>query len=101
MVQIVRRADGHVVQGSHRIALELVHMFRKTLELGEKIALRRNAIDDAHRIVDVIRHRQMIAGVLYGTHVARRYIAGGANEGKFFHIGHEEELQAKNGKTSL
>lgn len=67
-------------------------MLREPFKLGEEIALRRNAVDDADRVIDVVRHGQMVAGVLDGTHVARRNVAGGTDEGEIFHVGFEGKI---------
>lgn len=56
VVQVVGRADGHIVEPGGRVALELLSVFLKTLELGEEFALGRDAVYDADRVVDVIGH---------------------------------------------
>ena len=56
----------------------------ETLKFGKKRALRRNAVDDADRIVDVVRHRQMVAQVFDGAHMARGNVASRANQCKIF-----------------
>ncbi len=61
VVQVVRGADGHVVESVKGAALEPVGEFLKSLELSEKFALRRDTVDDANRVVDVIGHRQIVA----------------------------------------
>ena len=85
VVQVVGAADGHVVKRGAGRALQGVGKFLEALEFGKKLALRRDAVDDAHRIVDVVGHGQVVAGVLDGTHVARRNVAGSANKGEIFH----------------
>ncbi len=56
VVQVVGRADGHVVELGGGVALEVVGVFLKALKLGEKLALGRDAVDDANRVVDVVSH---------------------------------------------
>ncbi|MNL41542.1 hypothetical protein D3C87_1639550 [compost metagenome] len=53
-MKVVGRTDGDVVKCSSRIALETVSVFVEALELGEKLALWRDAVDDADRVIDVV-----------------------------------------------
>lgn len=85
VVQVVGRADRHEVEPSGGAALQLVGKFLKALELGEELAVRRDAVDDADRIVDVISHGQIVAQVFDGPHVARCDVAGCADKCKIFH----------------
>ena len=85
VVQIVGAANGYVVERGGRVALELVGVFIKALKLGKELALRRDAVDDADRVVDVVSHGQVVAGVFDGTHVARGDVARSADEGEVFH----------------
>jgi len=57
----------------------------KAFELGEKLALRRDAVDDADRIVDVVGGDQYVTGVLDSAHVTRSNVTGGADQGEVFH----------------
>lgn len=86
VVQVVGRADGHVVEPRGGAALQLVGKFLKALELGEEFALRRDAVDDADGVVDVIGHRQVVAQVFDGPHVAGCDVAGSADECEVFHV---------------
>ncbi len=56
VVQVVGRADGHVVEPGGGAALELVGVFLKALKLSKELALGRDAVDDAHRVIDVKGH---------------------------------------------
>ena len=85
VVQIVGRADGHVVEAGGGVALELLGVFLEALKLGEEFALGRDAVDDADRVVDVIGHGEVVAQVLDGAHVAGGDVAGCADECKVFH----------------
>ncbi|MOA12516.1 hypothetical protein D3C78_1325190 [compost metagenome] len=85
VMQIVGGADGNVVQCSGRIALDAVGMFQETLELGEELALRRDAVDDADRVVDVVGRDQYVAGFLDGAHVTGGDVTGSADQGEVFH----------------
>ena len=60
-------------------------MLVKALEVGEEICIRRQAVDDAHRVVHVVGGAQAVAGVFDGAHVARGNVAGGAYQCKVFH----------------
>lgn len=84
VVQVVGTADRHVVQHRRGVALELMGALVEAFELREKLALRRDAVDDANRVVDVVGNSQVVAGVVDGAHVARSDIAGGADQAKFF-----------------
>ncbi|MCY1552981.1 hypothetical protein D9M68_894190 [compost metagenome] len=103
MVQVVGAADRHVVQRGRGVALELLRVFVEAFELSEELALRRDAVDDADRIVDVVGHRQMVIRVLDGTHVARSDVTGSADEGKVFHVEKEtrNDLQAEHGEATV
>ena len=98
VVQVVRAADRYIVECRCRIAFELLGVFLKALELGEKFALWGNTVDDAYRVVDVIGYGQTIAGVFDGAHVARGDVAGGTNKGEVFHFG-RCKLESKNSKA--
>ena len=87
VVQVVGAADGHIVKRRGGVALELVGVLVKTLKLGEKIALGRNAVDDADGVVDVVSGGQVVASSLDGLHVTRRDVASGTNECKVLHKG--------------
>ena len=91
VVQVVGRANGHVVQRRGGVALQAVGIIVKALKIGKKLALRRNAVNDAHRVVGVVSHGQMVAQVFDGVHVARGNVAGGADEGEVLAIAHDLE----------
>lgn len=93
VVQVVGRADRHDIQGGRRIALQAPGMVVETLELGEELTLRREAVDDADRVVDVVGTGQLVAGVLDGTHVARGDVAGSADKGESFHAVSRKRLE--------
>ncbi len=54
MMQVIGRANGHIVEAGGGAALKLVGKFLKALEFGEEFALGRDAVDDADRVVDVV-----------------------------------------------
>ncbi len=85
VVQVVGRADGHVVEPGGGVTLELLGVFLEALKLGEEFALGRNAVDDADRVGDVVGHGQVLAQVFNGAHVAGGDVAGYADECKIFH----------------
>src|SRR3990167_4699636 len=86
VVQVVGRADRHNIQGGSRIALQAPGMIVETFELGEELALRRKAIDNTYRIIDIVGTSELVAGILDGTHVARCDITGSADKGESFHV---------------
>ncbi|MNT53100.1 hypothetical protein D3C72_1901710 [compost metagenome] len=85
LVQVVRRADGDVVQRRAGLATQSPGMVIEALELGEKLALGRDAVDDAHGIIDVIGRHQLVAGIPDGRHVAGRNVAGRADQCESLH----------------
>ena len=85
VVQVVGRAYRNDIQRSLRIALKSPGVVVETLELGEELTLRRKAVDNTNRIIDVVGTSELVASVLYGTHVARGDIAGSADKGESFH----------------
>ena len=88
VVQVVGRADADVIQRGSRIALEAMGVVVEALEIGKERALRRDAVDDADRVVGVVGHGQVVAQVPDGVHVARGDVAGGADEGEVLAIAH-------------
>lgn len=81
-------------------------MFLKALKLGEEFAVRRDAVDDADRVVDVIGYGQVMAQVFDGAHVAGGDVARCADECKVFHGVDTEcaawrSLEAEDGETGL
>ena len=84
VMQVIGRADADVIQRRFRLALEAMGKIVEAFKLGKKRALRRNAVDDADRVGDVIRHRQMVAQVFDGAHMARGNVASRANQCKIF-----------------
>ena len=85
VVQVIGRAHRGVMQGRVRVAPQLVAALEEALELGEELALGRNAVDDADRVVDVVGHGEVMAGVLDRPHVAGSDVTGGADQGEVFH----------------
>ena len=55
------------------------------LEFGEEMRIRKVAIDDADRIVRIKCNLQIAADGFHGLHVARRNVAGGADQRKARH----------------
>ena len=86
VVQVVGAADRHVVQLGGRGAFALVRVFLESLKFREKFGVRRNAVDDADGVVDVVGHGKLVARVLDGAHVAWCYVAAGADECEVFHV---------------
>lgn len=93
MMQVVGRADRDDIQGGRRIAFQPPGMVIESLELSEKIALRRKAVDNSDRIINVVCAGYLVASVLDGTHMARCYITGGTDKGKSFHTVSRERLR--------
>ncbi|MNP28204.1 hypothetical protein D3C76_1211560 [compost metagenome] len=60
-------------------------MLLKALKLCEKFTIRRNAINDSDRVVDIVSGNQHIASILDGTHVSWSNVTGSADKGEIFH----------------
>ena len=60
-------------------------MIKKELELGKKLALGRDAINNTDRVIDVIGRNQAVTGVFDGAHMARSDVAGSTDESEIFH----------------
>src|SRR6185369_11072438 len=86
LMQVIGCTDGHIVELSRGVAFELVRVFVEALELGEERTVRRDAVDDADRVVDIVGHGQVVAGVFDGAHVARSNVSCGADKGEFLHV---------------
>ena len=84
-VEVVGAAYGDVVQRSVGIAAQVVGVLVEALELDEEVAVRADRVDDAHGVVRVVRRHERVPGLLDGAHVARRDVAGGADEGEALH----------------
>jgi len=85
VVKVVWCADGDIVERAGGATPELVGVLKEALKLSKKSAFRRDTVDDADGVVDVIAHDQAVAGVFDGVHVTRGDIAGSADQGKVFH----------------
>jgi hypothetical protein len=88
VVQVVGRADAHIVQlsflcrfGAFRCGGRSARIRRRKLASGKV------AVDDAHGIEGIEGGDEAVAGFADGFHVPRGDIAGGAYECEVFHNG--------------
>ena len=84
VVQIVRRADRNIVD-LFAAATHLVDVPVEPLEFGKEMRIRKIAVDDADGIVRIEGDLQIAANGLDRLHVARRDVAGGADQRKARH----------------
>lgn len=77
VVRIVRGADAHPVQGIVRLHLPGAETVEE-LVLSEERALREETVEASDAVETVISRQQVIACILDGFEMARRYIAGRA-----------------------
>jgi hypothetical protein len=61
-------------------------VFVKALKLSKELALRRNAIDDADRVINIIGDGQTVTRIFDRTHMPGRYISCRTDQSKIFHI---------------
>ena len=93
MMQVVGRTDRNDIERGHWIALQSPGVVVEAFKLSEEFALRRKAVDNTYRIIDIEGTGKLVTGVLDGTHVARGDIAGSANKGKSFHAVSRKRLE--------
>ena len=61
-------------------------MLIKTLELGKKLTVGLNTVDDADRVVGVIRHTQVMTQFFDGFHVPRCNVTSSTDKSEVFHV---------------
>ncbi|GCC46361.1 hypothetical protein chiPu_0030334, partial [Chiloscyllium punctatum] len=79
VVQIVRRADRHIVD-LRAASAQLIDVTIEQFELGEEFGVGKVAVHDAHGVVRIIRHRQFATGLGHRAHVPRSDVAGSADQ---------------------
>ncbi|MNE81478.1 hypothetical protein D3C80_1781330 [compost metagenome] len=84
-MQVIRRADRDIVQRARGFSLQAVCMLEEKFKLGEELALRRDAVDDAHRIIDVVGRDQAVASVFDGPHMPGGNVTSGADQCEILH----------------
>ena len=85
IVQIVRRADGEVVD-IDTLGFHMVVMSVEEFLLGKKRGTGKIAVDNTYRIALVIRRYQLVACLLDGLQVTRSDISANPNKCKILHI---------------
>src|SRR5690348_2545937 len=86
VVQVVGRADGDEIETLLITgATQFIDMPIESLELGEKIGLRKIAVDDAHRIARIQRGNHLVASILDGFHVPWGNVTRGADQSEVLH----------------
>ena len=86
VVEVVRRADAHVVHAlGFRAAPQLLEVPIEALDLGEEPDVERIAIEHADRIVRIGGGHEPVAGVLDRLQMPRRDEAGDAGDREILH----------------
>src|SRR6056297_2459552 len=85
IVQVIRRRDRYIVE-STSCATFAFHEGVKPLEFGEKLRLRKVAIENTDGIIHIHGCYKVVIGVLDGFHMARRDVPSGTDKSKAFHV---------------